>query len=103
MGYGGVFAEYFFINNQRFRSTPVKLGYGAVGVYDKEADEKIEKSRLLVLEPELHFDIRLGNHLAINLQSSYRIADVKGGLNNVSDSTISGLNFGLGLKMISRN
>jgi hypothetical protein len=103
MGYGGVFAEYFFIDNQRFRlSTPVKLGYGAVGVYDNEADEKIEKSRLLVLEPELHFDIRLGNHLAISLQSSYRIADVKG-LKNVSDSTISGLNFGLGLKMISKN
>jgi hypothetical protein len=103
MGYGGVYAEYFFIKNQRFRlSTPIKLGYGAVGVYDNETDEKIEKSRLLVLEPELHFDIRLGNHLAISLQSSYRIGDVKG-LKNVSNSTISGLNFGIGLKMISQN
>lgn len=102
MGYGGLFAEYFIINNKYLRlSCPVKLGYGAVGIYEDETDEKIEKSRLLVLEPELHFDIRLGSHMAVSFQSSYRIGDVKG-LSNVSDNTISGLNFGIGLKMISR-
>lgn len=102
IGYGGLFAEYFFINNKYLRmSLPVKLGYGAVGVYDSETEDRVEKSRLLVLEPELHFDIRLGSHLAISLQPSYRIGDVKG-LSNVSDKTISGLNFGIGLKMIPK-
>lgn len=100
-GYGGVFAEYFFINNQLIRlSFPVKLGYGAVGVYADETDEEMEKSRLLVAEPELHFDIRLGNHVALSLQSSYRIGAVKE-LTHVSNNTISGMNFGIGLKMIS--
>jgi hypothetical protein len=71
-----------------------------VGVYADETDEKVEKSRLLVAEPELHFDIRLGNHVALSLQSSYRMGAVKE-LTHVSNNTISGMNFGIGLKMIS--
>jgi hypothetical protein len=100
-GYGGLFAEYFFIDHPRIRlSLPVKLGYGAVGIYEDKEDERIEKSRLLVLEPEIHLDIRLSKHVALSLQSSYRIGDVKG-LVNVTDQAISGIHFGIGLKMTS--
>ncbi|HHB52529.1 MAG TPA: hypothetical protein ENK75_05745 [Saprospiraceae bacterium] len=101
-GYGGLFAEYFFINNKFLRfSLPLKVGYGAVGIYDNTTEERIEKSRLLVLEPELHFDVRLGNHVAISLQASYRFGNIKD-LTNISNQTLSGLNLGLGLKMTSK-
>ena len=101
MGYGGLFAEYFFVNNKRFRlSTPLKIGYGAVGVYADKTDEKVEKSRLIVLEPEVHFDVKISRHLAFGLHTSYRLGKVKD-LHNISDSMLRSLSIGLGLKFIS--
>lgn len=101
MGYGGIFAEYFIISNQRLRlSVPVKLGYGAAGVYDDETYKRIEKSRLLVLEPELNLDFRIGPNFAISAQAGYRLADVKE-LYNINDNHISGWNFGVGIKTIA--
>ena len=101
-GYGGLFAEYFVINNQTIRlSTPVKIGYGAAGIYSEETDDRIEKSRLLVLEPEVHLDFRIGQHLALGINAGYRLGDVKD-LYNITDRNMSGWTLGLGLKMIAR-
>lgn len=101
MGYGGLFAEYFIISNQGLRlSIPVKLGYGAVGIYEDDTDERIEKSRLLVLESELNLDFRIGPNFAISAQAGYRLADVKD-LYNINDNDVSGWNFDLGIKMIA--
>lgn len=101
-GYGGLFVEYFLVRNNSFQlSMPVKLGYGLAGVYSEASDDRLEKSRLLVLEPELHFDIKTGNHVALSAQLGYRIADVHG-LHNITDNQLSGFSVGLGLKFISR-
>ncbi|MDD3742395.1 MAG: hypothetical protein PHX54_02075 [Lentimicrobiaceae bacterium] len=101
-GYGGLFVEYFLIRNSRFQlSMPLKLGYGLAGVYSETTDDRIEKSRLIVLEPELHFDIKTGKHLALSAQFGYRFADVDG-LHNITDNHLSGFSVGLGLKFISR-
>lgn len=101
-GYGGLFAEYFIVRNNKFQlSIPVKLGYGLAGIYNEASGDRLEKSRLFVLEPELHFDIKTGNHLALSAQFSYRFADVYG-LYNITDNHLSGFSVGLGLKFISR-
>ena len=102
MGYGGIQAEYFIIRNESIQlSFPVKLGIGAVGVYEKSNDEQVEKSRLITLEPEVHFDLKLNKHLALSLQTAYRLGDVKD-LYNINDDQVSGFNLGIGLKMIAR-
>lgn len=101
-GYGGLFVEYFLIRNNKFQlSMPVKLGYGLTGIYSEASDDRLEKSRLIVLEPELHFDIKTGRHLALSAQFGYRFADVEG-LYNIADNHLSGFSFGLGLKIIPR-
>ncbi len=101
-GYGGLFVEYFLVRNNKFQlSMPVKLGYGLAGIYSEASDDRLEKSRLIVLEPELHFDIKTGKHLALSAQIGYRYADVDG-LYNITDHQLSGFSVGIGLKFISR-
>lgn len=101
-GYGGIFVEYFFVRNNKFQfSIPVKLGYGLAGIYSEASDDRLEKSRLIVVEPELHVDVKMGSHLALSAQVGYRLADVDG-LYNLTDKQLSGLSVGIGLKFISR-
>ncbi|MEZ4800904.1 MAG: hypothetical protein R2809_14235 [Flavobacteriales bacterium] len=101
-GYGGLFVQYYFIRNSRFQvSVPVKMGFGLAGVYEEEKDIRVDKSRLLVLEPEIHLDIKTGNHVAISAQFGYRMAGVRD-LCYVSKNELSGFSAGLGLKFISR-
>ncbi|MEZ4852035.1 MAG: hypothetical protein R3B93_26210 [Bacteroidia bacterium] len=59
----------------------------------------MEKSRLIVLEPEVHFDVKITKFLAIGTQVGYRLGDVDG-LFNISDRNMSGFNVGLGVKVI---
>ena len=97
LAYGGLFVECFVISTERIRlHTPVKFGYGAVGIYNSGTDDKLEGSRLLVLEPQLHIDIRLFSHLVLNLQGGYRFSNIAD-LQNISSGELSGWNFGLGL------
>jgi hypothetical protein len=97
LGYGGLFVEYFVMNSKRIRlHTPVKFGYGGVGIYNVETGKKQEKSRLLVLEPQLHIDIRLLGQLSLNLQGGYRLSNISD-LQNISSAELSGWSFGLGL------
>ena len=99
-GYGGVFAELFIIRNENIQlSTPIKLGYGKVGVFSQSTESVVEKSRLIVLEPEVHFDVKITKFLAIGTQVGYRLGDVDG-LFNISDRNMSGFNVGLGVKVI---
>lgn len=101
LGYGGLFVEYFALSTQRIRvHTPVKFGYGAVGVYNS-ADERIEKSRLLVIEPQLHLDVALCKHLAINVHGGYRFTNTNS-LQHLANNDISGWGFGVGLLFNSR-
>lgn len=96
-GYGGLFVQYFLVNSKVIGlSIPVKFGYGAVGVYEQSSDNRIERNRMLVLEPEVHFDIKLFKNMAISMQAAYRFADV-GDLDYVNNSQLSGWNLGLGL------
>ncbi|MEZ5174179.1 MAG: hypothetical protein R2850_11920 [Bacteroidia bacterium] len=101
-GYGGLFVEYFFIRNHQYQvSIPVKMGYGMAGIYDDESDDRLEKSRLLILEPEMNFDFKPGNHVALSAQLGYRFAAVDG-LQHISNNQLSGFTVGLGLKFIAR-
>lgn len=101
-GYGGLFVQYYLISRSRFQlSLPVKMGYGLAGVYEEETDQRVDKSRLLVLEPEIHLDIKAGKHVAVSAQFGYRMASVED-LLYVSNNDLSGFSVGIGLKFISR-
>ena len=96
-GYGGLFIEYFLVKNKSIGlSIPAKFGYGAAGVYEQSSDNRIERNRMLVLEPEVHFYIKLFKNMAISLQAAYRFADV-GDLDYVNNSQLSVWNLGVGL------
>lgn len=102
LGYGGLFAEYFLVRSSSWQcSIPLKLAYGAAGLYQQENDERVERIGLLVVEPEFHIDLRLGKHLAIGLQASYRAAFADNPL-FLDEQQLRGFNLGVGLKFISR-
>lgn len=64
---------------------------------EEDSGDKIESSRLLTLEPELHLNFRIKEFTSISIFGGYRWADTKD-LINVSDKDMSGFNFGVMFK-----
>lgn len=94
-GYGGLFVEYIqHFDSPISLSIPVHFGIGGVKIKEEDSGNKVESSRLLTLEPELHLNFQIKEFTSISLFGGYRWADTKD-LINVSNKDMSGLTYGI--------
>jgi hypothetical protein len=95
MGAGGVFMEYIHNMESAIHFTvPISFIIGNVEVTDANSGNRIESSRVLMIEPALNIEFNFSKFLIIGLTGSYRIARINH-LINLENQDISGPVIGL--------
>lgn len=95
MGSGGVFMEYIHkMENAIHISVPISFTIGNVEVAEAVSGNRIESSRVLMIEPALNVEFNFSKFLIIAVTGSYRIAKLNH-LTNLENSDVSGPVIGL--------